>query len=110
MEKNFKLKLTEDMVKEVQALGAEVDTRSYVINSIFDTHKTDTDNSIFTSVPFKLYQKELFEYRQQYDNAVKKLGDEHIIPMVKEYLGVDDVEFDWKIDDFTSLEVDITLK
>ena len=110
MEKNFKLKLTEDMVKEVQALGAEVDTRTYVINSIFDTHKTDTDNSIFTSVPFRMYQKELYEYRQQYDAAVKKLGDEHIIPMVQEHLGVESVDFDWKIENFADLEVLITLK
>lgn len=110
MEKSFVLKLTEEMVKEVQALGAEVDARAYVIDSMFDSHKSDTDNSIFTSVPFRMYQKELYEYRQQYDAAVKKLGDDHIIPMVQEHLGVESVDFDWKIENFADLEVLITLK
>ena len=110
MEKNFKLKLTEEMVKDVQTLGAEVDARVYVIDSMFDTHKTDTDNSIFASVPFNMYQRELVLYKQKYDQAVKELGDKYIIPMVREHLGVDNVDFDWRIDDFTTLEVDITLK
>ena len=110
MEKNFKLKLTEEMVKDVQALGAEVDARVYVIDSMFDSHKNDTDNSIFTSVPFRSYQQELIEYRRKYDNAVRELGDKYIIPMVREHLGVDTVDFDWRIDDFTTLEVTVTLK
>lgn len=110
MEKNFKLKLTEEMVKDVQTLGAEVDARVYVIDSMFDAHKTDTDNSIFVSVPFNMYQRELVLYKQKYDQAVKELGDKYIIPMVKEHLGVDNVDFDWRIDDFTTLEVNITLK
>lgn len=110
MEKNFKLKLTEEMVKDVQTLGAEVDARVYVIDSMFDAHKTDTDNSIFASVPFNMYQRELVLYKQKYDQAVKELGDKYIIPMVKEHLGVDNVDFDWRIDDFTTLEVNITLK
>ena len=110
MEKSFVLKLTEDMVKEVQTLGTEVDTRAYVIDSMFDSHKADTDNAIFTSVPFQMYQKELFEYRQQYNAAVDKLAEEHIIPMVQEHLGVDSVDFDWKIENFADLDVLITLK
>lgn len=110
MEKNFKLKLTEEMVAEVQALGAEVDTRVHVINSMFETHKTAADDSVFTSVPFMSYQKSLQEYKTKYDAAVKALGDNVIIPMVQEHLGVEDVNFDWNIEDFTKLEVDITLK
>lgn len=109
MEKNFKLKLTEEMVAEVQALGAEVDTRVHVINSMFETHKNAADDSVFTSVPFMSYQKSLQEYKTKYDAAVKALGDK-IIPMVQEHLGVEDVNFDWNIEDFTNLEVEITLK
>lgn len=109
MEKNFKLQLTEDMVKELQVLGAEVDARTYIIDSMFENHKTDGDDSIFTSVPFRAYQKELIEFRRKYDKEVEALGMK-LIPMVQEYLGVDDVDFDWEIKDFSDLEVEIRVK
>lgn len=109
VEKVFNLKLTEDMVRELQVLGAEVDARAYVIDSMFENHKTDTDNSVFTSVPFQAYQKELIEYRRAYDKEVEKLG-EKLIPMVQEYLGIDEIDFDWRVEDFSKLEVEITVK
>ena len=109
VEKVFNLKLTEDMVRELQVLGAEVDARAYVIDSMFENHKTDTDNSIFTSVPFQAYQKELIEYRRAYDKEVERLG-EKLIPMVQEYLGIDEIDFDWRVEDFSKLEVEITVK
>ena len=109
VEKVFNLKLTEDMVRELQVLGAEVDARAYVIDNMFENHKTDTDNSIFTSVPFQAYQKELIEYRRAYDKEVERLG-EKLIPMVQEYLGIDEIDFDWRVEDFSKLEVEITVK
>lgn len=109
VEKVFNLKLTEDMVRELQVLGAEVDARAYVIDSMFENHKTDTDNSVFTSVPFQAYQKELIEYRRAYDKEVERLG-EKLIPMVQEYLGIDEIDFDWRVEDFSKLEVEITVK
>lgn len=109
MDKNFKLNLTEDMVVDVQVLGAEVDVRTHVVNAMFEAHKNDADASIITSVPFKAYQKELMEYKLKYDNAVKELGDK-LIPIVQEELKLDDVSFNWNIDDFSKLEVEIELK
>ena len=109
MKEKFNLKLTEEMVAEVRAIGAEVDVRVYVIEHMFEAHKNDVDSSIVTSIPFKAYQKELMEYKLKYDAAVKTLGDK-IIPMVQEHLGVEDVNFDWNIEDFTNLEVAITVK
>jgi hypothetical protein len=41
--------------------------------------------------------------------AVTKLG-EKLIPFVVEKTGIEDPKFDWKIDDFTSLEVEITMR
>ena len=109
MEKNFKLQLTEDMVRELQVLGAEVDARAYIIDSMFENHKTDTDDSMFTSVPFRAYQKELIDYRRKYDKEVEALGMK-LIPMVQEHLGEDNIDFDWEIKDFSDLEVEITIK
>ena len=109
MEKIFKLQLTEDMVRELQVLGAEVDARAYIIDSMFENHKTDTDDSMFTSVPFRAYQKELIDYRRKYDKEVEALGMK-LIPMVQEHLGEDNIDFDWEIKDFSDLEVEIKVK
>lgn len=109
MDKNFKLNLSEDMLTEVQSLGAEVDVRTHVINAMFEAHKNDTDTSIIFSAPFKAYQKELMDYKMQYDKAVKDLGDK-IIPMVQEKFNSDDVTFDWNISDFSKLEAEIIFR
>lgn len=109
MNNNFKLNLTEDMIADVQTLGAEIDVRTHIIDAIFEAHKNDVDSSIITSTLFKTYQNELMEYKLKYDKAVKELGDK-IIPMVQEKLKSDDVTFDWNIQDFSKLEVEIQLK
>ena len=43
MEKNFKLKVTEDMIKDIQTYKSEIDARTYVIDSMFENHKDDKD-------------------------------------------------------------------
>ena len=70
MEKrNFKLQLTEDMIAEVQALGAEVDARVHLIDAMFENHKNDPDDSVFTSPAFVSYQRGLTEYKKKYENG-----------------------------------------
>ena len=44
-----------------------------------------------------------------YDKEVERLG-EKLIPMVQEYLGIDEIDFDWRVEDFSKLEVEITVK
>lgn len=109
MEKVLKLTLTEDMVADIQMYGAEVDARTHVIDTMFDTHKNDIDDSLFTSVPFMTYQKGLADYRKKYNDAVMTLGNK-LIPMVEKELGTTNVSFDWEIRDFSTLEVEIKIK
>lgn len=109
MEKNFKLKVTEDMIKDIQTYKSEIDARTYVIDSMFENHKDDKDNTIFISVPFKHYQRELFEYKMKYEKAIEELGSK-LIPMVQEHVGKEKVNFDWTIEDFSKLEVEIYMK
>lgn len=106
--KTFTIELTQELVDYVQRIGYEVDTRVYLIDRMFDMHKNDTDTSLFDSVPFKKYHKELEEKKTEYDMAVKKLGDE-LKPIVCQRLGQSDVNFNFEIPDFNELKAYITV-
>jgi len=105
----FKITIPQELVDYVQRLGRDVDSRVYLIDRMFYNHRNDEDTNMFDSVPFKKYQKEFEELKAEYDMAVDKLG-EKLIPFVVEKTGIEDPKFDWKIDDFTSLEVEITMR
>lgn len=109
MKKNFKLEITSDMIKDLKTYKTEIDTMTYVIDNLFETHKDDIDYSFFKSVPFKSYQKELYEYKIKYDKAIEEFNTK-LIPMVQEHLGKKKVNFHWYIDDFSKLEIDIYMK
>ncbi len=107
MEK-FTIELTQELIDYVQRIGYEVDTRVYLIDRMFDMHKSDTDTSLFDSVPFKKYHKDLENKKTEYDLAVKELG-ERIKPIVCQKLGRNDVNFNFEIPDFNELKAYITV-
>ena len=109
MKKNFKLEITADMIEDLKTYKTEIDIMTYVIDNLFEVHKDDVDYSFFTSVPFKSYQKELYEYKIKYDKAIEEFNTK-LIPMVQEHLGKKKVNFEWYIDDFSKLEIDIYMK
>lgn len=109
MEKEFTIELNQKEVDYIQRIGYEIDTRVYLIDRMFDMHKNDTDASLFDSVPFKKYHKELEERKAEFDMAVKKLGEDVIKPVVCKKLGVDDVNFNFEIPDFSNPLVYITV-
>ena len=109
MKKNFKLEITADMIEDLKTYKTEIDTMTYVIDNLFEIHKDDIDYSFFKSVPFKSYQKELYEYKIKYDKAIEEFNTK-LIPMVQEHLGKNKVNFEWYIDDFSKLEIDIYMK
>lgn len=105
----FKITIPQELVDYVQRLGRDIDSRVYLIDRMFDNHRNDEDAAILDSVPFKKYHKEFEELKAEYDLAVSELGNK-IIPFVAEKTGNDDPKFDWRIDDFSSLEVTITMR
>ena len=105
----FKITIPQELVDYVQRLGRDVDSRVYLIDRLFENHRNDEDTTMFDSVPFKKYQKEFEELKAEYDIAVKQLGDK-LIPFVQKETGIDEPRFDWKIEDFSSLEVIITMR
>ena len=105
----FKITIPQELVDYIQRIGRDVDSRVYLIDRLFDMHKYDEDTQVFDSVPFQKYTKEFEELKTEYDLAVKELGNK-LIPIVAEKTGIKEPKFDWFIDDFASLEVEIKMR
>lgn len=106
--KKYILPISEDLANYFQRLEYDIDTRLSVIDRLFTNHKDDKDASLFESVPFKTYSKQLEDVRAEY-NLAKDDFTKSLIPIIKEKEGTEEVNFDWKINDFSVLEVEITV-
>jgi hypothetical protein len=106
----FALTLEESEVfNYLNRLHLDVESRMFVIDRMFDSHKNDTDTSLFDSVPWKAYMSELETTRAEYSMAKDEFS-KMIYPIVQEKTKVEDVAFDWNIKDFMQRKVEITLK
>ena len=108
MKKQFTIVVQNEVVDYLQRLGYDIDSRLAVIDRLFTTHKDDTDASVFSSVPFKTYSKELEELQAEYAMAKDEFS-EILKPIIQEKLGIPDVTFEWKIVNFKDAEVVITV-
>ena len=108
MDKQFTLVVENDLVDYLQRLGFDIDSRLAVIDRMFVNHKDDTDASVFESVQWKKYSKELEDTQAEYTMAKDEFS-KILIPLVEEKTGTKGVSFDWKIENFKDAEVIITL-
>ena len=108
MDKQFTLVVENDLVDYLQRLGSDIDSRLAVIDRMFVNHKDDTDASVFESVPWKKYSKELEEVQAEYTIAKDEFS-KVLIPIVEKETGISGVAFSWRIEDFKECEVIITL-
>ena len=107
--KKFTIEITNEMVNYLQRLGLDIDTRLSVIDRMFVNHKDDKDASLFESIPWKKYYKELENAQNEYELAKLKFGEEVVKPAINEKLGHTVKDFTWRIDDFQSGEVQIEI-
>jgi hypothetical protein len=109
-EKEFTVEISEDAANYLQRFDIDIDTRLSVIDRLFYNHKDDEDTSLFDSSAYKKYTKELEELRFQY-NIAKNEFTEKLMPIVAEKVGVpvEEVKFNWRIDDFLANEAIITI-
>lgn len=108
MKKTYTVEISQELANYLQRLQLEVDTHLSVIDRLFTNHKDDPDDSVFESIPWKKYNKELQDVQAEYNLAKDQMSSE-LKPIVQEKEGREDVNFNWKIDDFTSLKAEITV-
>lgn len=109
MTKKIKIEITQEAIDYVQRIGYEVDGYTHIINSLFEQHKNDIDDSVIKSVPFQTYQKKFFKVKAEYELAKQALEKE-LKKKVIEKTGIEDPKFSWNIPDFQELIVDIEVE
>lgn len=107
--KSYYIEISQETVNYLQRLDYEISTRTQIIDRMMTNHKDDNDASVFESVPFQTYMKQLEEKNAEYTEAKNRLT-KHLIPLVQEKEGKQDVIFDWNIEDFSELKAKITVK
>lgn len=109
--KKYTLPIEKETAIKLQSIGAEIDSRTFLIDTMFQNHKDDIDSSVFESVPFKKYLEDYNKIQTEYNqekNALTEILKKEVAK--KENLPEDEVSFDWNIDDFDSCLVTITIR
>ncbi len=108
-EKEFIIPITEEQVNYLQRLGSEVESKVFIIDKLFANHANDTDTQLFDSIPFKHYMKEYEKAHFEWEQAKIEFEKQVLIPAVAEKTGIIEPSFNWKIDDYLSLQCKITM-
>lgn len=107
--KIYYLPVNQETADYLQRLGYDVDTRHSVIDRLLTNHREDTDASVLEGIPFKKYHEELEHAVIAYEEAKNRFTSELSV-LVGEKEGKEDVAFDWRIEDFNSLQVKIIIR
>lgn len=109
MSKEFTISLNAEQVNYLQRLGAEVDSKVFIIDRLFANHATDTDTQLFDSIPYKHYMSEYEKAYVAWELAKNELETTVIRPAVIQETGNENPSFSWIIEDYNSLECKVTL-
>lgn len=107
--KELIINITEDQANFLQRLGNEVDSKIFIIDRLFINHIEDKDTQLFDSIPYKHYMKEYEKAYAAWEIAKNEFERNVLQPQVAKITGLDNPSFNWKIDDFLSLECKIEL-
>lgn len=105
----FTVKIKQEQADYLQRLGSEVDSKVFLIDRIFANHASDTDTALFDSVPFQHFMKEYEKARFAWETAKTEFQHNYLDDIVKETIKQDKVNYSWKIDDFLSLQCEVTI-
>ena len=105
----FKVKMTQEQANYLQKLGIEVDAKAFLIDRMLANHTQDTDTSMFESAPFKHFMKEFENAHMSFELAKEEFRREWLDKAVKEKTGLENVQYNWMINDYSSLECEVTL-
>lgn len=109
MAEKFTVDLTTEQVNYLQRLGADVDSKVFLIDRMFSNHANDEDAALFDSVPFKHYMEEYEKARMEWEFAKSEFQKNYLDKKVKEHMKKDDVAYNWQIKDYLSLKCEITV-
>lgn len=104
----FYLPISQETCDYLQRLSIEREGKLEIINRLFSNHAKDTNDEVLTSIPFKSYEKEFRMVNAEFDLAKRELSNE-LTPVVQKTSGIENVKFNWEIEDFSVPKVRIDI-
>lgn len=108
-EREFIIPIPEEQANYLQRLGNEIDSKVFIIDRLFSNHATDDDIQLFESVPYKHYMKLYEQDHMAWSLAKTEFEQKYLRPLVEQKTGIENPSFNWRIDDYSSLECKVTL-
>ncbi len=105
----FTVEIKQEQADFLQRLGNEVDSKVFLIDRMFANHASDTDTTMFDSIPFKHYMEEYEKARFAWETAKTEFQSGYLDSIVQKLTKKDKVNYSWKIEDFHSLQCEVTV-
>lgn len=107
--KTITIEFNQEQANYLQRLGADVDSKIFLIDRMFANHAADTDTAMFDSVPFKHFMAEYEKARYEWEEAKQEFQKTYLDPKVKEATGLENPKYNWMINDYLSLKCEVTV-
>jgi len=105
----FTVDISQEQANYLQRLGADVDSKVFLIDRMFSNHSSDTDTTLFDSVPFKHYMSEYEKAQFEWEQAKLEFQKNYLDNKVKELTKLENPKYSWMINDYLSLKCEITM-
>ncbi len=109
MENTFIIDISEEQANYLQRLGMEVDSKIFIIDRLFTNHMQDDTTELFNSIPYKYYMQEYEKTFAAWETAKQSFEKNIVMPAVQQKTGLENPNFSWQINDYSSLKCKITL-
>ena len=106
-------KITIDISPEqaayIQRLGVDVDNQIFILDTLLSNHASDTTDEILHSDTFQHYYDEYEKYKYSLELAKGEFQHNYLDLVLTDMFGHKVRNYKWVIEDFLSLECEVTI-
>lgn len=106
--RKFTIQIGEELSNYLEKLTYEIESKKSIIDYMFESHKMDTDASLFESPVWKQYEKDYQETFIEFDMA-KNEASKLIMETIRNKFGKN-IDCDWRVTDFKERTIEVTLR
>lgn len=79
MEKKYTVEFEDkELLRKLEAVFSDMASKEYLINSVFETHRYDTDGGVVESKPFQAFLKQFTEIKYEYNMLMDEVQDKYV--------------------------------
>lgn len=67
-----------DFLRKLEAVFSDMSSKEYLINSVFETHRFDTDGGVIDSKPFQAFLKQFAEVKYEFNMLMEEVKNRYV--------------------------------